>query len=717
MKNKIKFIVCFWLLFLAFQNTIAQIKKPTASKTEQKTTAPAKQGKAIKPSLAKADSATAANKVIIKIKNYGDSVVLRWQPSNELYWQVANQVGYQVERYTITPDTTVWVKKVFTLKPWTIEEVKSKSPKDTMTGTMATLAFGKIKGKPESASIGDLLNLKYENENRFFLSMLMAAYYPQSSEKMALRLTDKTIEKGKKYLYRIFSPTGLKKLSSDTAIVYLDTKIIDQTPTLPLPSVEQSEKAVQIKLNKKYCDSRFVGYYFEKSENGTTFKRLNSKPYVQVFSNLPKEEMEYITYIDSVKQNYKKYYYRVIGITHFGDLSKPSATLSLMGIDQKAPAAIVNLKAINSQGSEVILTWEKPTPEPDFAGFLIGKSTQLEGPFLPLNDKLLPKNSLTFTDKTADANATNYYVVSVVDTAGNSAVSVPAYVIMKDETGPTKPTGLKGNIDTTGVVQLTWTRNTEPDLMGYMVYTANAADHEFTPITTSFLEDEFFTEKTTLRTLTEEKYYKIVAFDKSRHASPYSEILAVKRPDKAPPTTPVFNDFLVTDSLATLIWATSESNDVSYQNIYRKEEGKDKDWVLLKKLTKTDKTYTDKTVKPERWYSYAVEAVDDANLKSEKSFPMRVRPYDSGIRPAVSKVTITAIQNPQANKITWNLPNNTVNCRILIYKKTNEDQTVVIENLAVTVKEFIDTNLTQKTVKYGVQLKYQKGASVVVWGN
>jgi uncharacterized protein len=717
MKNYIKFIVCFGLMMLVLKNTIAQNKKPATNKTEQKTNATAKQSKAIKPSLSKADSATAANKVIIKIKNYGDSVVLRWQPSNELYWQVANQVGYQVERYTITADTVAWLKKVFTLKPWTVEEVKSKSLKDTMTGTMATLAFGKIKGKPESASIGDLLNLKYENENRFFLSMLMAAYYPRSSEKMGLRLTDKTIEKGKKYLYRIFSPTGLKKLSSDTAIVYLDTKIIDQTPTLPLPIVEQSEKAVQIKLNKKYCDSRFVGYYFEKSENGTTFKRLNSKPYVQVFSNLPKEEMEYITYIDSVKQNYKKYYYRVIGITHFGDLSKPSATLSLMGIDQKAPAAIVNLKAINSQGSEVILTWEKPTPEPDFAGFLIGKSTQLEGPFLPLNDKLLPKNSLTFTDRTADANATNYYVVSVVDTAGNSAVSVPAYVIMKDETGPAKPVGLKGSIDSTGIVKLTWTPNVEADLLGYMVYTANAIDHEFTPITIGFLEDEFFTETTSLRTLTEEKFYKIVAFDKSRHASPYSEILTVKRPDKAPPTTPVFNDFLVTDSLATVIWLQSSSKDVEFQNIYRKEEGKDKEWVFLKKLDKTDKSYTDKTVKPERWYSYAVEAVDDANLKSEKSFPMRVRPYDSGIRPAVSKVTITAIQNPQANKITWSLPNNTVNCRILIYKKINGGETVVIENLLISDKEFIDTNLTQKTVNYGVQLKYKKGASIVVWGN
>jgi uncharacterized protein len=718
MKNSLKFIFAF--IILANQYGFCQIKKNKADEkanTNQKTKVADKDKKPFKPSRAIADSATAANKVIIKIKNYGDSVVLRWQPSNELYWRIANQVGYQVDRYTITKDTTAWVKKSFTLKPWTIEEVKQKTPKDTIAGTMATLAFGGIKGKPESVSIGDLLSLKYENENRFFLAMLMASYYPRQSEKMALRMTDKTIEKGKNYLYRIYANTGLKKLPSDTALVYLDTKTIDQIPLLPTPLTDQNDKAVVIKLNRKYCENRFVGYYFERADNGSNFKRLNAKPFVQVFSGLPKELSEYISYTDSVKLNYKKYQYRVIGITNFGDLSKPSATLTLNGVDQKAPAAVSDIKAVNSQGSEVNLTWQNKSPEADLAGYLIGKSTELEGPFLPLNEQLLPKTTMTFTDRTAVPSATNYYVVSAVDTAGNSSISVPVYVIMKDENGPAKPSGLKGTIDSTGNVQITWAKNTEPDLMGYMVYTANAPDHEFTPITSGFLEDEFFTEKTTLRTLTENKYFKVVAFDKSRHASLYSDMLTVKRPDKVPPTTPVFNNFSVTDSLANIFWLQSTSEDVVYQNMYRKEEGKDKDWVFLKKLEKTETSYTDKTVKPEKWYAYSIEAVDDANLKSEKSFPIRVRPYDSGIRPAVSKVNVIEIQSPRANKISWSLPSNTSNCRILIYKKISNTDSVVIENLAGTAKEYTDTNLGKQETKYGIQLKYPKGASVVVWSN
>ncbi len=712
MKNIQKQIFVLFIFSLSLSSTFAQNKKPDAGTTRK---GKEKSSLAIPVPSGKFDSTFAQNIVEIKSKVYGDSVVLRWTPKNELYWKVANQVGYIVERFTISNDSAAWPKKVFNLKPWTVDEVKTKSPKDTMTGTMATLAFTNVTKKPASTDISDLYALKSENDNRFFLSMLMASFYPRSAEKMALRLTDKTIEKGKSYLYRIYAPTGLKKLPSDTAIVYVDAKTIDQTPDLPIPLFEQNEKAVSIKLSKNYCNSRFVGYYFERSENGSNFKRLHSKPFVQIFSNLPKEESQYIVYVDSVKQNYKKYYYRVIGITPFGDLSKPSATLGLMAVDEVAPQAVSNIKAENTKGTAVVLTWQKAAMEPDLAGFMVGKSTAIEGPFIPLHDKLIPKNTLTYTDATADPNTTNYYVVSAVDTAGNSTISVPAYVIMKDETPPAKPTGLKATMDSTGLVQITWSRNAEPDLLGYLVYTSNAPDHDFTPITKGFLADEFFTEKISLRTLTEHKYYKVVAFDKSRQPSPYSDMLEVKRPDKARPTNPVFKDFLVADSLITVTWATSESADVEYQNIYRKEEGKDKDWVFLKKLSKTDKTFTDKTVKPEHWYIYTLEAVDDANLRSEKSFPIRLRPYDSGQRKGVSKVQVAAIQNPKANKITWLMPSNVSNGRILIYKKTGDGETSVIENLPLTAREFTDMNLGAKSTSYGVQIKYEKGASAIVW--
>lgn len=138
------------------------------------------------------------------------------------------------------------------------------------------------------------------------------------------------------------------------------------------------------------------------------------------------------------------------------------------------------------------------------------------------------------------AHGTNYYIVSAMDTAGNAAPSVPAYVIMTDTIPPDKPKGLFGKIDSSGIVHLTWKLGNEKDLMGYLVYAANDLKHTFVPVTKDFIADSTFTDSITLKTLTREIYYEIVAFDKNRNPSHYSDALELKRPDKIAPVAPVF---------------------------------------------------------------------------------------------------------------------------------------------------------------------------------
>lgn len=647
------------------------------------------------------------NTLIVKMKNTGDSVLLRWQPSNEMLWRVANQVGYRVERYTVSNDTTAWVKVVFTLRPWTIEDWKTKQPRDTMGAVMATLAFGKRTGKAPNADLGDMLQLKYENENTFFLSMLMASHYPRQAEKMALRFTDKTIQSGKKYLYKIYAPTLSKKLISDTTMVFLDTQQIDETPTMPQIIKEEGDHLVRLKLNKKFCDSRFVGYYYERSEDGTKFKRLNQRPFFQVFSNLPKEDNDFITYSDSLPQNYKKYYYRAIGITYFGELSVPTASVTVQGKDIIAPSEVVNLKAINTQGTEVKISWQKKVIEPDLKGYLVGRSDVLGGTYIPLTEKPLPNGTYSFIDRMANSNGTNYYVVSAIDTAGNAAISLPAYVVMKDEAAPAQPTGLKGNIDSTGIVRVEWVKNTEPDLLGYMVYKANAADHVFTPITPDFLADEYFADSITLRTLSKKVYYRVVAFDKSRRASAYSEILELKKPDRVPPVSPVFNDFSVSDSTATLRWVPSSSEDVKTQILYRKEDLRDPEWREVASLAPTQNQYIDKTVLPRRWYNYTLIAIDDATLSSERSFPLRLRPYDSGIRKGVQNLTATLTPTKQI-QLKWSPLRNTSG-RVLIYRRINQNSLVLIKNAADNEAVFLDNAPQNGTYQYALKTIYADG--------
>src|SRR5208283_308141 len=101
---------------------------------------------------------------------------------------------------------------------------------------------------------------------------------------------------------------------------------------------------------------------------------------------------------DSLPQNYKLYYYRIVGITPFGDLGKPTASLPVMGRDKTPPSAADHVSAMNTKGKNVRITWSKKNKEPDFIGFLIGRSDKASGPFLPLTLQPVPTSIHEFND-------------------------------------------------------------------------------------------------------------------------------------------------------------------------------------------------------------------------------------------------------------------------------------------------------------------------------
>ena len=93
----------------------------------------------------------------------------------------------------------------------------------------------------------------------------------------------------------------------------------------------------------------------------------------------------------------------------FDDTTPPSAP-------EAGPAAI---------GKAVQLSWRAPI-DPDVAGFEVLRSSTSGGPYTRLNARLLILES--FTDTTAPAGVTSYYVVRAVDTSGNESGPSPELV-------------------------------------------------------------------------------------------------------------------------------------------------------------------------------------------------------------------------------------------------------------------------------------------------
>ncbi len=703
-----KIICILWLVVASLSPALAQPGKPAAQPSRK----PVQPDRPVMAPATKAVPALpGANIPTFRLlaKNKQDSVILRWQASSEILWKVASRTGYTIERYTIGADSANrWAKKTWTIKPWTETEWHQRQPTDTAGMVLATLALGKETSITEKTTLYGLLLKKHENDTRFMLATLLASYNPRQAQIMGYRLVDNTVERDKKYLYRVFAPTATFKLKSDTALVYVETGSPSPEPELAPLLKEEQDKLIRIKWNRKYSDTYFVGYYPERSDDGgRTFRRLTTRPFFQVFSGAEKEDADKYSFTDSLTVNYKPYQYRLRGITAFGELTAPSPALTAMGRDRTPPTAVTGLKAVNTVGSTVRLTWAKAQKEGDLAGYVVSKGSDLAGPFKPLTDKLLSPVLTQFEDATANEFARNFYVVTAVDTAGNAASTQPAYVAMQDRAAPARPTDLTGSIDSTGRVTINWKRNAEPDLLGYFVYSANAPDHAFTSLTPDFLADEQFNDSITLRTLSEKIYYRVVAFDKSRRASPYSEILELKKPDRIRPVSPVFDRFLVADSSVTLHWARSSSDDVTAQWLYRKEAGKDADYVMLTKLDAAKVDYVDRTVLPRHGYQYALVAVDDSQNQSERSFPQRVRTFDAGIRPGTQNLSATAPPNKPV-QLQWKVPA-TTGGRILVYRKINDQPLRLIDNLPGSQQAYQDVSSQKGTYQYALKTVYSDG--------
>ena len=665
-----------------------------------------------KSRAANPDSVETARTFRLLARYEGDSVTLRWFASDPLTWQMTNAVGYVVVRYTLDRMTNRLTDSVTLtprpLKPLTAIDWQTRfAPTDTVARAFARLAADE---PPSSTNtLGEAMHRKQQADQRFAFTMLYGTLYPTYMPYLALRFSDRTVVKNRAYIYQLRPGPGKLPWPVQPASLVVSTEKPTQRPAMPNVLTKPGDRLVQFSWDRQLGNYWFMAYYYERSaDGGKTFTRVRQRPYLD-----GNRDSTNIILTDTLPRNYVRYQYRIMGITAFGDGGQPSPVLTVMGRDLTPPTAPDGLKAVNTAGSAVQLTWSKRISEGDLAGFIVSKSTEQAGPFVPLNQKLLAPNTRQFTDPLGSQYAKNFYIVSAVDTAGNATASLAAYAPMRDQSAPDKPTGLHGSIDSTGVFHLSWDKNKEPDLMGYLVYTANAPDHDFTPLTPNFLTSESFTDTTSLRTLTKYLYLKVVAFDKSRRGSPASDILALKRPDIVPPTSPVFNGFSVADSSATLRWVPSSSEDVMAQILYRQEDGRDSQPVELARFDTKQITYTDKTVLPRHEYAYTLVAIDDSKLRSEPSFPQRVRPYFSGVRPAIRQVSVTLNPDKTQAMLRWNYQA-TADCRILVYRKVNQEGLVLLENLPGTQQQFTDPVRGNGQYQYAIKAVYQDGQGTLL---
>ena len=610
------------------------------------------------------------------VRPTADSIMLRWGPTTYSLWRLGNKYGYKITRTTLLKDGKYldMPKAKFlnsnALKPYPLDKWEKLSDTDNYAGVAAQAIYGDdfdVETNNDDPSMIDIINRASVQESRFGFALFSADQSIKVAEYSGLYYADKDVIKGEKYLYRVFPafvPTGMQV---DTAYVFTG---VDEYMPLPAPinvSAEAGDKMVTISWDKKYQESFYNSYWVEKStDNGLNYSKVNDLPLVNTTPD-GYDESDFGFLIDSLVNNNQKYLYRVIGISIFGELSPPSKPVEIKGKNIISSVPLVHLSE-TTDGASVLVKWEYPKGEKEeIDGFRIFRSDQFAKGYSLLADSI-PMYQASYTDK--KALLTGYYRMQAYNADGYGPYSIPKMLQLVDSIPPAMPQGLRAVADTSGLVKLSWTANSDSDIFGYRVYRANSKHEEFSQLTSKAISMNAFRDSIELKTLTKNVYYKIIAVDRRQNESAFSDIMELERPDIVPPSAPFINSIKSTEKGIEIHWVKSASSDVEKQVLYRNTKGESQ-WALLKVLPADSIQYTDDAVLSQQVYRYLLLAVDKAGNESKAPQAVAAKFLDAKPTNLWIQPNVNYSKKSKETLLTWEMPDFKVQ-RFMIYYKNGE---------------------------------------------
>lgn len=646
------------------------------------------------------------------------SVVLRWAPRDFGVWQLANKTGYVLERAVLPKSeekfpsdlSKIAYRQIGTFRPYSLKEWKSRTDTTEIANVTAAQAlYGKANYTPAAGGggMGALHQKSMEQNMRHAFAIYAADLLPQAADGLGLRFEDKDITKENHYVYRIFNIASKKGYVTDTAYVVVDPAYFSEVPTVSTVFLEEMDGKIKVQWSKVANRGKFTAYHVEKSiDGGNSFQRINSLPITFDFGAVQADDFYFI---DTQVVNEKKYHYRVLGLTAFGNLSQPSESVSGAGKDLSGAAPPTSLWA-NDMGGKFEITWKNPEFQTDdHAGWYVARAVNATGPFSYLHEKPLPKNQLKFVDESPIPLLPNYYVVYASDDKNNVNQSPVIMGVHNDSEPPGKPVGLTGKSDSTGLITINWTENKEIDLMGYRVYMATARDREWYQLTSKPTPTPTFQTRVPLNTLSEKVYFTVVALDFHYNPSDYAEMAEVLLPDTIAPERPLITHYFVDEKGVHLQWAQSNSRDLKAVRVLRQTKGQD-NWTTLSNLgIPKSNTFTDTTARYGQHYRYALDAEDDAGLHSGVDNALDITLMQQYTRPGVSKLQGKYDKTMKQFSLVWEYGQEG-QYNFLVYRAQSGQTPETIAQVSGGEKMFTDTTLVANKEGYEYFVK-------VIWAD
>lgn len=583
---------------------------------------------------------------------YGDSITLRWAPTDYLTWSEIRRNGVVLERRI--SGTGAWQSVTGDrLIAYTIADFEAFTDTDNPHIVAVAEAMYGEANYPASMPPGamGMAKLKLdEQQQRFFLAAVNADLSASAAKSLGWRWTDTGLRPGAPYEYRVRSLPAPGQTEGKFTSNTLRLRSNDNFAFGTVYGLEarEAEKKVTLRWPAHPNEKRYLAYFLETSSDGRNFTRATEWPMVK---SEPNEGEDYFAHEVELTENYRPVHYRLVGINAFAEQTQPCPAIVAQGVDKTPPPPLPALRATDNKAGGFDVQWDLPeATAPDVKGYVVVRGMEYKGPFRPVHDQILSPQTTSFSDPDPEPWRANFYAVYTYDTAGNYAMSTPAMAVWEDTEPPAVPEGLTGRIDTLGNVFLMWKPGTEPDLHGYRVYVSHARNREFLQVTHDIARQNYYFDSTRLQVLNEKIYYRIVALDNNFNPSGYSEILELERPDVMPPAAPVITGFSARGTEVELRWIPSSSGDVAGQEIWR--TGDDGAAIRLMALPATATVFSDTTTTLRSRYSYQVRALDEVSLFAD-SRPLVVQSGGVSERAGVTELARTQVPGEVGEALRW----------------------------------------------------------------
>lgn len=620
----------------------------------------------------------------VKYHRLSKSIKLRWAVPNANIWKTTNGTGFKIERFTIerggnvlkTPER-ILLKESFKALPLAAWEEKVKT--NNYAAIVAQALYGEgFELAPNANGAQYLMSESKELQQRYLISMYAADLDFSVAEMAAWGFEDTTITENEEYLYRIYCADSTQLGSIHYGICVTS----GATAELPQPTYFNAsfhDKSVLLSWDITHLRSHYVAYQVERSIDSIHFEPR----FTPLVMNMAGKDMIIIP--DSLEENYTPYYYRLYGVTPFGEKGPYSQTIKGEGYIPLTTLPTITSYETDSNGT-LNLEWQFDSiAQNQIKCFELRRSISSTSGFTSIIKDIAPE-----TRKVVVKNLlpSNYFVIAAIPHKGHETASLPILIQTVDSIPPIAPTGLHGIIDSTGIVTLTWNANTEEDIYGYRVFKRLSNSGKLFKMNDVAITSTHFRDSISLNDLNNYVYYAVAAIDKRYNQSTLSDTIQLVKPDIIPPTSPAIVSYKATEKGNLLKWISSSSTDAQQTLIYRSTMSDTLLFELCQSVALDKQEWLDTQTQYGVKYYYALKTVDTSNNQSDFS-PTIVMQCKTKNKNSV-KLNIDHL--PQGRLLTWNFSSDNVNGTVEIYRLTSDGTFRLWKTLDAAERSTADTD-------------------------